>query len=374
MGWKEELERVYHTPEHAIAFTGPSKILHWLKERGYNPSIEKVRQWCQNQDEYSLSRETRKPKHRFTVRVSGMGWMIDADLIDMTAYGEHNEGYLYILIVIDVFTRRVWCRPLKSKTNKEVIEAFDDIFTHSPNFSYVRTDRGKEFTGKTTETFFKERGLMHYTGDSENHANYAERAIKTLKSRLSRYIVYKQSSRWIDVLQPMVESYNHTYHRSIGMRPIDVTKENEGMLLARSMYPAVKETRREVKIKKEKMKRRWSTYRFKLDDYVRISQLKTPFDKQYNQKWTGEVFKIASRHRREQRPVYKLKDYNDEPVSGMFYQSELQKVVIDPNRLWKVEKVLRTRRRKGREEVFVKFLHWPKKFNTWIPKREIENL
>ncbi len=111
-----------------------------------------------------------------------------------------------------------------------------------------------------------------------------------------------------------------------------------------------------------------------MGDYVRFSQLKTPFEKHYDQRWTGEIFKIARRERRERRPVYVLKDYNNEPVTGMFYLSELQKVEIDPECEWKIEKVLKTRRRGGHKEMLVKFLHWPRKFNSWIPATNVKDL
>ena len=64
--------------------------------------------------------------------------------------------------------------------------------------------------------------------------------------------------------------------------------------------------------------------------------------------------------------MYKLNDFEDEPIKGTFYQPELQKISIKDDKLWKIEKLIKTRKRRGKTEYFVKWKHWPKKFNSWI--------
>ena len=51
-----------------------------------------------------------------------------------------------------------------------------------------------------------------------------EHFIKTLKSKLYRYIVEKNPARYIDILQKMVNSYNRTWHSGIQSEPINFTK------------------------------------------------------------------------------------------------------------------------------------------------------
>ena len=36
-----------------------------------------------------------------------------------------------------------------------------------------------------------------------------------------------QTFHYIDIVEEVTDTYNHRYHRSIKMRPVDVTKENE---------------------------------------------------------------------------------------------------------------------------------------------------
>jgi predicted CopG family antitoxin len=115
-------------------------------------------------------------------------------------------------------------------------------------------------------------------------------------------------------------------------------------------------------------------YRYKKDDLVRLSHLKHIFRRGYNQQFTGEVFKIAKRFHLQGIPLYKVKDFNDELIEGDFYEADLQKVKKEEDSLWLIEKIIKNRRRKGVEEVLVKFESWPSKFNQWIKKSDVIDL
>lgn len=105
-----------------------------------------------------------------------------------------------------------------------------------------------------------------------------------------------------------------------------------------------------------------STSKFVVGDTVRISRHKNRFEKGHDANWTRELFKIDT-VKKTLRPLYEIKDLNDELIEGTFYESQLQKVV--PPSTFKVEKVLRKRRRQGKQEYFVKWLGYPSTFNSW---------
>ena len=102
-----------------------------------------------------------------------------------------------------------------------------------------------------------------------------------------------------------------------------------------------------------------------------------PIDREYSQKWTGELFmelfKIDTRFRREGVPVYTILDWDGERVDGTFYEPELQPVTIDPTTEYRVEKILKRRVRNKRKEVLVRWLHWPKKYDSWIPEADVKD-
>ena len=98
-----------------------------------------------------------------------------------------------------------------------------------------------------------------------------------------------------------------------------------------------------------------------------------PIDREYSQKWTGELFKIDTRFRGEGVPVYTILDWDGERVDGTFYEPELQPVTIDPTTEYRVEKILKRRVRNKRKEVLVRWLHWPKKYDSWIPEADVKD-
>jgi ribosomal protein L19 len=122
----------------------------------------------------------------------------------------------------------------------------------------------------------------------------------------------------------------------------------------------------DVKKQKTKKKDKKKTFRFKIGDKVRISHLRSLFQREYDQKWTGEVFTVTKRWSREGIYVYELDDYGGDPVEGTFYEQELQTVTFDADQPFKIEKVLKTRGRGTNKEHYVKWLSWPNKYNSWI--------
>ena len=106
---------------------------------------------------------------------------------------------------------------------------------------------------------------------------------------------------------------------------------------------------------------------------MRLSHVMSVFDRKYSKKWTGEIFKIHTRFRREGVPVYTLVDWDGERVEGTFYTPELQAVNVDPSTEYHIEKILKRRIRNKRKEVLVRLLHWPKKYDSWIPEADVKD-
>lgn len=83
---------------------------------------------------------------------------------------------------------------------------------------------------------------------------------------------------------------------------------------------------------------------------------------------------ISQRILRDGLPIYRVQDFDKDEIKGTFYQSELQKVDVKGDDLWKVEKVLKTRGKGRNKQFFVKWYHYPKKFHSWINASDVSNL
>ena len=365
--WKKYLTSIYFDPKHPASYYGPKKLYDAVKSEGkYKIGLHRIRKWLQDQETYSLTRGARRKFPRSRVIVEGLDSQFDSDLMDMANISKQNDGYKYILIMIDIFSRKLWCRPLKNKTGLEVAKAMASIFDEGrvPRYS-LRTDRGMEYRSKEVQKLLKERGIHHILTQNETKANYAERVIKTIKHKLFRYIIKHQNHRYIDKLNDVVKSYNTTKHRSLGATPNSITQDTQDESRLQQYL-----LRKPNSIKNEKRKLK---FKYKIGEIVRISHLKAVFDREYSQKWTGELFKVKTRYFRQNTPVYTLEDWHGEKISGTFYQPELQPVHVDENTTYKIEKVIRKRKRGGHTEVLIKWLHWPKKYNSWIPENEVQD-
>ena len=117
----------------------------------------------------------------------------------------------------------------------------------------------------------------------------------------------------MDVIQDLVSAYNKSIHRTIGLTPNQMRKQEKARLWVK-MYDDG-DTLLKPKIPKGSM--------------VRLNNTKGVFDKGYLPKWRKEHFLVTDvpeAKRGAKRPVYKLEEYSGEEVKGSWYPEELQKI------------------------------------------------
>ena len=178
---------------------------------------------------------------------------------------------------------------------------------------------------------------------------------------------YKRSYRFLENLQNIVRNYNSTPHSSLpyNLSPNQVTKSNEAEV-ADFLYNEIWNIPSQQKAS--------FSYKFQIGDIVRLSYAKYTFQRDYQQKWIGELFKIVERRMVENIQIYKSVDFMNDPVLGTFYWNELLKVQKSKDSLWLIEKVIKTRKVSGKKQYLVKFQDWPSKFNSWDDEPSIEEI
>ena len=265
--WEKYLEEIYFNPEHPASFQGPERLYESVKKEGkYKISHGKIRQWIQKQESYSRNKGVKRQFEKSRVIVAGIDDQFDADLASLITYADENDGYKYLLVVIDIFSCYGWVEPLKDKTAREIVNAFDKILSEGHVPKCLRSDTAKDFTSEHFQEYLKSKDIAHIVTHSEKQANYVERFIKTLKSKIFRYMIEKNSAKYIDILPKIVDSYNRTWHSGIRSEPINVNKQNEKRLWWQMYWP--KEPYDE---KLKEKKKRGIPYAFKVGDRVRTT-------------------------------------------------------------------------------------------------------
>jgi Integrase core domain len=296
-----------------------------------------------------LHRSARKKFQRRRVIMKGLNDTWQIDLVEMIPYARENKGNKYLLTVIDTFSKFAYAVPVKTKTGLDVTNAMKKVFKlandHPKN---IHSDLGKEFYNKHFKKLMEQHKINFYSTFTAMKASICERWNRTLKNKMWRKFNMQGTHNWIQILPKLVQDYNNTRHSTIKMKPNQVNKSNEKLLL-KTVYNRIKI---------------FKTGKFKVGDFVRISKYKSIFAKGYEPNWTTEIFKI-SKVQITNPVTYLLQDYRGDGIAGGFYEFELQKV-HSPN-AYLVEKIIQ---RRG-NQVYVKWLGFDSGHNSWINKKDL---
>ena len=145
------------------------------------------------------------------------------------------------------------------------------------------------------------------------------------------------------------------------MAPKNVQESNQGKILW-NLYGYLWDT--DLYTRKPK---------FKLNDRVRVTDLKKPFKKGYKGYWSQEVFKITKIKLRHPYIMYQLMGLEEnEPIKGLFYEKELQKISIKSGDYWRVEKILKQEFRNKKLWYLIKWMNY--KEPSWIPASNVTDV
>ena len=341
------LEKNYFGSKQPGSYGGVDALSRQTRK---NPRV--VRQWLTLQDTYTLHKPVRHKFKRRKVVVGGIDDQWQMDLVDVSKIAKHNGQHHFILTCIDVLSKYAWAVPLKNKSGDSLVQGFKTILAEGRKPLRVQSDQGKEFTNLKFQDLLKSEGIAFFTTyNEETKAQICERWNRTLKTKMWKYFTHHDTLRYLDVLDDLVRSYNRTYHRSIGMAPIEVNTLNQENVWQR-LYGDPEPIK---------------TPKFAVGDRVRLSKSKRPFKKGYLPSWTDELFTVVE-CRKGSPWVYVVKDDDGFTLRGTFYAQELQKVFKKDN-IYKIESILQERRKGRGTEVLVKWKGYKKP--TWINKRDL---
>ena len=262
-----------------------------------------------------------------------------ADLVDMSNVKSKNQNITFLLNVVDLYSRFAWSIPLKSKTGKEVCDAFKSIGAW-PEHLWV--DEGKEFYNSHVKAWCTEHKIELYSTHSGLKSVFVESFNKTMKEAFYRHFTENQNTKFSTFLPVFMDTYNNRIHSATEETPYNVYHK---------IKPSLEFDDR-VSVNKCK---------FKVGDYVRLSKLKRTFEKGYTDRWTYEVFKITFIDKRYQPVMYNVVDLLGEPLDGACYQQELLATKIPFFKV--IEKVVQRKKVGNKEMVLVKYKGYDDKFN-----------
>ena len=157
------------------------------------------------------------------------------DIFDLSRYADKNDNYRYILVCIDVFSRRAYVEKLKDKTPEEVSRAFDEILKRARDKPRsILSDQEGSFLSKLFEAKLDSYKIpLNTNATGDHHAlGIIDNFAKRIKAILTATFLKYNTTRWIDDIQRIVSHYNDTQHSALEhLTPNQaMNKENEARI------------------------------------------------------------------------------------------------------------------------------------------------
>lgn len=147
---KSEIPRVIRKCMDDTRGSGARKLNKRMKEQYSGISERKIQNTLDRSTRYQLNKarfgnkpipkpiKARQVQDRHQIDLLNMGkWKIT----------QGRSIYRYIVTVVDVFSRYIWLRPLKSKHRVEIANHLDTIYSEHGPPKILQHDRGTEFQG-----------------------------------------------------------------------------------------------------------------------------------------------------------------------------------------------------------------------------------
>lgn len=364
------LRKIYYDPASPAGLASIDKLYRQAKAVNPNITIKDIKSFLKGSRVYTLHKLQRKKFPRRKVVSAGPRIILSCDLAEMGALQKENKGIRYLLVCVDVFSRYMFVEALQRKTGLTMVRALSKILEKPEARGYTRifSDRGREFYNKEMRTFLGRKKMFVYSVYSqETKASVCERAIRTLKNKIYRYLTAYNTLHYLSIINDLVSAYNNTPHRGLqGKSPSEVHMLS---------HPKVWRKQFRLMYKKETKQRKAISSDLEIGDLVRVvsSSRSQRFATGYTIQNTEEIFRISKiNYSTSGLDTYELEDWGGEPVKGIFYRHELIETA-EPE-TYNIEIIKKRRKRDGTLQYYVHWKSYPERFDEWINASEIRKI
>lgn len=359
---KRRVQRAYTKAGHPIAFSAPAPVAKY-----FNISTREAKSILEELEGYTLHREYKQPRKYNPYYVHHRREQVQGDLIDVSQVAQQNDGVRFLLLLIDIMTKKIWVYPLPNKSARAMLPAMQVWLADlrvKPKI--LRTDQGNEFKNRAVQDLLARENVEWQPAFGTLKACIAERVNKTLQIIIFKYLTQKETLRYVDVLPELVKTYNTRPHRTLsGLTPAYADRprnEREVQSIFLRRYADFEKYRK-------------TSLPFRVGDLVRIkteAKKISSSSRAYSEQFHGEYYNIVRINRTLPVALYYLRSADTgELIEGGFYANELQR---QRGEMYKIERIVRRRVRRGRREVLVKWKYFGDRWNEWIPEENVQNV
>ncbi|GMF28185.1 unnamed protein product [Phytophthora fragariaefolia] len=202
----ELLSKLYYDPK--TGFIDTQALYQKAKELDPKITLKIVKDWYSSQADIQRFQEQKKRFDGFKIASHNPNsWQMNL------AFWEKRP----ILTAISINSRLGYAKPLLNKTAPTVLAALN-AFVRLHKVDILTSDNGSEFMNSQAQGFFKSKKIEHYNNEPGDHGTMGkiERFNRTLKQRIMKMAPKRIT---VKLIADLIENYNSTFHRSIGMTP-----------------------------------------------------------------------------------------------------------------------------------------------------------
>jgi transposase InsO family protein len=157
-------------------------------------------------------------------------WQMDFIHFEQPTLRAANNGYLYVLVIIDIFSKFVYLFPTKHQTELTIAKILNKIFLSGDVPTFLHSDNGSGFRGGNVlkdlcETFNVRRMFGH--AYSPQTQGFVENKNKYIKNMITSHMIQYKTHRYVDVIDRIAFSINTTKHSVTGFTPMQIHRGRE---------------------------------------------------------------------------------------------------------------------------------------------------
>jgi hypothetical protein len=249
---------------------------------GANVTLKGVQEFLSQKKEHQMLKVKQKPKKEGHITAMFEGQNAQLDIFDLSKYKSQNSNYKYLLVVIDVFTRKAYITAMKNKDAESVLNAFKSMTpNYKPNF--ITSDTDRSFMSRSFQEYLTQKNILHQTVIASNDHNalgIIDRFTRTLKTVLNKMFIVNDNVNWTTHINQIIERYNNSPQSPLeNLTPVQAAKfENQNLIAT---------------INKAKIDNKPPKSEFKEGDIVRVRIDKT-FRKGTDPRYSDETYVIST--------------------------------------------------------------------------------
>ena len=203
---------------------------------------------------------------------------LQIDIGDFTKSADVNDGFRYMFLAVDIFSKYIHCVPVKDKEPPESIRAFKEVANVIGVPENIMSDREGAWESTEFIKLLNEHKIKHITSSSP--PPFSERAVQEIKNMIHTRLEGLEKSRetWTEILPAVLKKYNNRIHGTIEMTPIEARKPENQIEVFMNIRQKAQFKRRYPKLSK--------------GDQVRTYIKPHTFKKGWDTSWSREVYKI----------------------------------------------------------------------------------